>query len=440
MGLNYIIKDALYSLGIVLLFTVTDWRSAKSVASALLKFIGTWLFLVLVQSVYYAFFGQSYMTFFVYGIVVVLYAAALCRFRISSRIILAACYYMFFVYAIHSIDILYILWTGKEAFDPFGSWSYFFEGIRCLLIFISFVFVFTYLKVCGTEEYEYVNHVGVAIFVAFLVIMLILPDYAEKGTALQNVIANTLLFLLQLLTYYMFYAMTKEHNRRLETQMINAHYVAERDQMHAMQKNHEDILMLRHEIRNQYSSMRDMLSEKRYDDLEKFFAGFEDRVLETIQYVDCGNFTVNSILNTELGKAKYYGFAIEYKIAVPPRMPVKETDLCSVLTNLIDNAIEACRKAELPPESVVIGVELKVQNKSLFIKVTNPLGESNRESALALKTTKDNAFLHGYGVKIVRRIADKYYGSVHYDVKDGVFIADVLLFLLCEDKEEAENE
>jgi hypothetical protein len=428
-GFSLIIKDLLYACGTVLILTNTDWRSFRSILFSILKIVAIWIGLIFLSSVFYMFFGNTNRLPLTYAAIVLLYAIFFSRLRLTSKITLSTCYYMFFVYAIHSVDILYSLWTGSETFNPIGPWNSFFEGIRCLLIFIVFVFVLTYLKVCATEEYEYVNHAGVVVLVAFLVVMLILPDYAEKGNNFQNFIANTLLWLLQLLTYYMFYAATREHNERLETQMINAHRASEIEQMHAAYKNHEDILMLRHEIKNQYAYMKNMLVEKQYDKLDQFFSGFENRVLKSLEFIDCGNFTVNSVLNIEQSKAKYYGFSIEQKIAVPSKLPIEDADLCSILTNLIDNAIEACHQAGFSPNQGKISVEMRLKNKSLFIKVTNPIGEKNKKIALELKTTKRNFFMHGYGIRIIRKIVEKYCGCVQYDVKEGIFIADVVVFL-----------
>lgn len=265
-----------------------------------------------------------------------------------------------------------------------------------------------------------------------------LPDYAEKGTTLQNCITNFALWILQLLAYFMFYSGTKEHARHLEAQMVLLHQKEELEQLHVSQKNYENLQMLRHEVKNQYGYMQMMLREKQYDKLEKFFGECEDRVLETLPIVDCGNYVVNAILNMEGNKARYYGCRIEHKIAVPPRLPVADSDLCSVLTNLIDNAIEACGRAALPPEACAIGVEVRQQNRSLFIRVTNPLGGISAGQALALQTSKKDAAPHGYGTKIVKRIAEKYCGCVHYSTQGNTFIADVLLSLL--PQEEAAKE
>ena len=148
--------------------------------------------------------------------------------------------------------------------------------------------------------------------------------------------------------------------------------------------------------------------EKRYEKLEKCVGEEEDRWVGTLPIVDCGNYVVNAVLNMEGNKARYYGCRIEHKIAVPPRLPVADSDLCSVLTNLIDNAIEACGRAALPPEACAIGVEVRQQNRSLFIRVTNPLGGISAGPPLALHTSKKDAAPHGYGSKLAKKIAQQY--------------------------------
>ena len=437
-GVGWIVKDVLYAAGLAFLLSAVNWRSPRSVALPVCKAACLWGVLLLANSVFYMIFSGGNMIVVTYPLVAALAIVCIRGLRVTSRIAQAGCFYMFFIYAVHSVDLLYALWTGSEGFDPATVASRFYEWIRCLLIFIFFVAVVTYLRICTTECYEYVDNAGVVILVIFMVIMAVLPDYAEKGTTLQNCITNFALWILQLLAYFMFYSGTKEHARHLEAQMVLLHQKEELEQLHVSQKNYENLQMLRHEVKNQYGYMQMMLREKQYDKLEKFFGECEDRVLETLPIVDCGNYVVNAILNMEGNKARYYGCRIEHKIAVPPRLPVADSDLCSVLTNLIDNAIEACARAALPPEACAIGVEVRQQNRSLFIRVTNPLGGISAGQALALQTSKKDAAPHGYGTKIVKKIAEKYCGCVRYSAQADTFVADVLLSLF--PQEEAAKE
>lgn len=80
------------------------------------------------------------------------------------------------IIAVHSVDLLYTLWTGSESLRPIGSATVFYEWIRCLLVFICFVLAVTCLRICTIDGYEYIDNAGVIILVIFMIIMAFLPD------------------------------------------------------------------------------------------------------------------------------------------------------------------------------------------------------------------------------------------------------------------------
>lgn len=440
-GVSYLLRDLFFVTGFIALLSEVHFASFRSVLSFLGKIVAFWAILIVLSSAFTVFFGTQKLVLIVYPFVLFLFALFFSKLRTTSRITLGVCFYMLFFYSIHSIDLAYSVITGGEAFNPHGSWNYFFETIRCLCFFIAAVAVFTYLRVCSIEEYTYINHSGVVILFLTMSLMAILPDYAEKGTDFQNFVANAFLLLIQVFAYYMFYASTKEHNIRLEAQMIHAHKDAINEQIRLTECNREEIMMLRHEIKNQFGYMKSLLSDRNYDGLNRFFQEFEGKRLGSLEYIDSGNYMVDAVLNMELEKIKYRGYSLERKIAVSPSFGISESDFCSVLANLMDNAVEYCSRAAFPPETVVIGAEIRLENQSLFIRVTNPILSEDAERAILLKTTKNQRRLHGYGTKIVQKIAEDYGGSLRYEVVNQVFVADVLMFVReKEDKNDSQPE
>ncbi|MCD7760704.1 MAG: ATP-binding protein, partial [Clostridiales bacterium] len=98
------------------------------------------------------------------------------------------------------------------------------------------------------------------------------------------------------------------------------------------------------------------------------------------------------------------------------------------LSNLLDNAIEAA--AQSGTESPTVRVLIRPQQDYLFLRVTNPVRtDLPPRRVLSLHTTKGDQKLHGYGTKIIRNVAERYQGSVKFDLRDGIFLADVMLYL-----------
>lgn len=150
------------------------------------------------------------------------------------------------------------------------------------------------------------------------------------------------------------------------------------------------------------------------------------RRAEALTYVDCGNRTVNAVIAVEQARARRAGVTLDCRIEVPARLGVRDSDLCSLLMNLVNNAVEYLeRNPELTDRTVTL--RMRLVGGTLFAEVVNALAEGDGSAALRLRTSKKDKQLHGYGSKIVSAIADKYNGGVRYAAEGNVFRASVTL-------------
>lgn len=100
-----------------------------------------------------------------------------------------------------------------------------------------------------------------------------------------------------------------------------------------------------------------------------------------------------------------------------------KADLVIILSNLFNNAIEAC---ELLSENKTIEIKIKSINDLLFISFANPVCKSTIDTS---KTNKHNKFKHGYGIQNIRRVVDSYNGNTNIDISDGIYTISVMLHL-----------
>ncbi len=144
-----------------------------------------------------------------------------------------------------------------------------------------------------------------------------------------------------------------------------------------------------------------------------------DAVLKT------GNVMVDAILNSKLSLIKARKIAVNAKAAVPSELAVSQIDLCVVIGNLLDNAMEACL---LQPEDAgrIVRVFIGVLKGQLYISIANSAGGGTRKSGKAYLSTKGIAG-HGFGLARVDRIAQKYGGYVNRQSEEGAFATEVML-------------
>ena len=144
-----------------------------------------------------------------------------------------------------------------------------------------------------------------------------------------------------------------------------------------------------------------------------------DTVLKT------GNVMVDAILNSKLSLIHSKGIAVHAKAVVPPELTVSEIDLCVMIGNLLDNAMEACLR-QPEGEERFIRIFLGILKNQLYLSVSNSVGGKLRKSGKYYISSK-NSETHGFGLTRVDRIADKYNGYVNRQNEDGVFATEILL-------------
>lgn len=137
---------------------------------------------------------------------------------------------------------------------------------------------------------------------------------------------------------------------------------------------------------------------------------------------------VDAILNHTVLDAKKQGIEIDVNAEFPKDCRITSDDLCVILFNLLDNAMEAClRYLRQTGERPRIEVAIRRIHQFLIIKVQNPCTLPRRLFGL-FPTTKADARHHGIGLKNVQEKVEKYHGSLEIDVEHAVFTATALLF------------
>ncbi len=126
----------------------------------------------------------------------------------------------------------------------------------------------------------------------------------------------------------------------------------------------------------------------------------------------CGDQTVNAVLNTKILKIKDSSINFHYYLEIPNELPYEKTDVCALFSNMMDNAIEACEKIASKDKEITL--DAKVGKGLLAIKIENTCVNTNIENN-KIKTTKLDAFHHGYGLKSIQEIVTRYHGN--YELK-----------------------
>ena len=179
----------------------------------------------------------------------------------------------------------------------------------------------------------------------------------------------------------------------------------------------------RHDYHNHMQSVKAYLAMDSLEEARAYLDALEQDLDDINLLFNTGNINADAVLNAKISLAIKKGIQVDYKAAVPKTLAVSDIDLCVVIGNLIDNAVESCEK--VAPENQFIRLYIGIFQKQLYLSVSNATSETVRKLDEQYISTKRGN--HGHGLKRINKIVDKYGGFVNRKNEPGVFVTEILL-------------
>lgn len=180
----------------------------------------------------------------------------------------------------------------------------------------------------------------------------------------------------------------------------------------------------RHDYHNHIQSLKGYLSLNKVEQMKNYLNELETDLDSIDTLYHSGNLQLDSILNAKLAIAEKGQIRIHCDASIPPQLHVSDLDLCVILGNLLDNAIESCRKIKDPDERF-IRVYIGILKKQLYISITNATSETVKQRTDHYFTTKRGD--HGHGLKRVDQVVKKYDGYLNRQNEPGIFATEIVL-------------
>lgn len=180
----------------------------------------------------------------------------------------------------------------------------------------------------------------------------------------------------------------------------------------------------RHDYHNHIQTLKALLAQGRTADMEAYLSALHQDLTAVDTLIRSGNVMADAIVNSKLSLAKARDIQINAKAALPKGLPISQVDLCVILGNLLDNAIEACLRLGDPKERF-LRLYIDVFKDELYLSVSNASGQAPRRLGLRYLSSKGPT--HGFGLARVDKVVQKYGGHVNRQHEPGVFATEVLL-------------
>ena len=198
-----------------------------------------------------------------------------------------------------------------------------------------------------------------------------------------------------------------------QTLSLREKYAAENVKL--MLETQESTRRERHEMRHHVALLDGMLAEGRYASARDYVRALLDRVDALPSDAYSANPTVNAIVGRYLNDARAAGIAVTADIKTADSLPLRDDELCALLANMLENALEACLAMPEASERF-IRFRLRATEDHMTVACENSTDAAPSVGADGRVTTsKADAARHGFGLPVMRRIAEKHGGTFAVD-------------------------
>lgn len=198
----------------------------------------------------------------------------------------------------------------------------------------------------------------------------------------------------------------------------------QRTQHGQLVRHMEETREIRHEIRQHLNVMRAYLEQKDIDGAIAYLDNYTLALPSDICRTFTKNFALNAVCTSYGEEARKYGIDYDVELGFPEHLPISEPEICALLGNLLENAVDACREAAVAEP--FIRVRGMWEGSRAIFTVDNSCEKEPRWKDGRLLSSKREGF--GTGTWIVQRTAEQSGGIARFSYEDGVFFASVLLY------------
>lgn len=179
----------------------------------------------------------------------------------------------------------------------------------------------------------------------------------------------------------------------------------------------------RHDYHNHIQTLLALLGDE--EKTKEYLLNLNHDLTSVDTVIKTGNVMIDAILNSKLSLIKSKKIKVNAKAVVPPEINISEIDLCVIIGNLLDNAMEACVQ-QREEDDRFIRVFIGMLKDQLYISVSNSVGGEIKKADKHYLSTK-NSPNHGFGLMRIDNIVAKYEGFINRQNEDGVFATEVML-------------
>lgn len=252
---------------------------------------------------------------------------------------------------------------------------------------------------------------GIWIWTSFLL--------AESEQLYDNIIlliAGSYL-LISLLSFLFYDILEKDAEEKMYLIARQSHYDIMEQYTEQIKETNREIRVWQHDMKQHLNCTNDMLRENDVAGATKYLEKLTDSVKGTYLRISSGNYIADAVLSTKISFAIERGIDFDCKASLPENLPIDDVDFCSILSNVLENAIEACERISDKP---FIRCNVEKIKSQLIIEVENSSDGNYKKNGDVFESVKEKG-MHGIGLRHTQSIIEKYEGLCSINAEENIF-------------------
>lgn len=360
-------------------------------------------------------------------------------FLYRDKLIVKLSYSLLFLFVLSIIDViagnLFALFFSSDVLTVFYS-SFTYRLLSCLLIKAMDVLVLcimqkSFRRIDKNLKPKYWRLFS-AVFIVLLIVSVMFSDFYIKLHQTKELIFLILFislafFVMSLIVVYFFSEICAGFQRDKRLFALETNNRALEEALAIQNSNSENLRKIRHDIVKHTANAVLLIENGNANAAANLLRNVGDSVGKVVpKYnINTGNSVVDAIISSRAALCESKGISFTYCIEPLDEIKIETSDLSSLLSNLLDNAVEAAEKTT----NGIIKIDIFKYKAYLDIRIENSFPGKNSivHSGMRLLSTKFDGAMHGYGTQIIEGIAQKYNGDATWNADGDNFKFNVLL-------------
>lgn len=301
--------------------------------------------------------------------------------------------------------------------------------IKNILSFMAVKIICMYKKSYVTETGRKYFFLLLSIPVISIVIAMIILDLLVKYRITDTffvLIAYICLMYVNAIVFSIYEMILDQVEKNYNYRLIEKQLELQLNHYNKLAENREVLSEVIHDFKNHLNCIYNLYKYEKKNELGNYIKNLIS-ITDTEKIIDTGNPVIDAVLSEKIDIADKMGIKLVRELYLPSNIEIKHTDLCIVLGNSLDNAIEACKRitdSSIPKE---IKLYMNYRDKYMIIVVTNTCDKPPVKSGRFYKSSKPSPELHGLGLQSIDRTVKKYNGNMVIKYDNNLFELEIVM-------------